>query len=282
MENIVISNPIKWEKIKKSISEGGAETLHILADFDRTLTRAFVEGSNTPSLTSVLRDGNYLTPDYAPKAQALYAKYHPIEIDPKIPLEAKKKAMSEWWTTHFDLIIKSGLNKKDIEKIVSSDKINLREGFEEFIDFLQLHKIPLVIMSSSGVGEEAISMYLEKAGKLYDNVHIISNSFEWDENGNAVGVKQPIIHTLNKYETAIQDFPVFNIIKDRKNVLLLGDNLDDVGMVEGFEYDSLVKIGFLNENVDENLEQYKSNYDIVILNDGSLDFVNELLKEMIK
>jgi len=123
---------------------------------------------------------------------------------------------------------------------------------------------------------------LEKSGKFYDNVHIISNSFEWDANGNAVAIKQPIIHTLNKYETAIQDFPVFNIIKERKNVLLMGDSLDDVGMVEGFDCDNLIKIGFLNENIDENLEQYKSNYDVVVLNDGPLDFVNKLLKEIIK
>jgi len=53
-------------------------------------------------------------------------------------------------------------------------------------------------------------------------------------------------------------------------------------MIEGFDYDNLIKIGFLNENVEANLEYYKDNYDIIILNDSSLGYINRLLKEIIK
>lgn len=277
-ENIIIPNSKGLEKLKKSISEAGVGKLHILADFDRTLTTAFVDGKSTPSLISILRDGNYLTPDYAAKAQALYAKYHPIEIDPKITLEEKKKAMYEWWTTHFDLLIKSGLDKKDLEKVIESGKVKFRSGTPDFIDFLHIHHIPLVIMSSSGLGGNVIEMYLTKEGRLYNNIHVISNTFKWDRNGQAVDYKKPIIHVMNKDETMIRDFPAFEMIKDRKNVILLGDSLGDIGMVEGFNYDHLIKIGFLNENIEESLEDYKKNFDIVILNDSSMDYVNELLK----
>jgi len=282
IENIIILNPKELEKLKKSISEAGPEKLHVLADFDRTLTTAFVDGKSVPSIMSILRDGNYLTPDYAEKAHALYTKYHPIEIDPKISLEEKKKAMLEWWTTHFDLLIKSGLNKKDLEKVIESGKIRFRGGALDFIEFLYAHNIPLVIMSSSGLGGDVIAMYLAKEGKLYDNIHIVSNSYEWDENGNAIGIKKPIIHVMNKDETAIQNYPVFDVIKNRKNVILLGDSLGDIGMITGFDYDNLIKIGFLNENVEENLKEHKRNYDIIILNDYSMDYVNVLLREIIK
>lgn len=282
IEDIVISNRKELKKLKKLISEGGAEKLHVLADFDRTLTTAFFNGKSVPSLISILRDSSYLTPDYAKKANKLYTKYHPIEIDQKIPLKKKKMAMQKWWAIHFDLLIKSGLNKKDLKRVVDSGRIKFRDGFEEFIDFLKAHNIPLVIMSSSGIGGDVIEMYLKKEEKLYDNIHIISNSYEWDDNGNAVVVKQPIIHVMNKDEIAIQSFPVFDVIKKRKNVLLLGDTLDDIGMVKGFDYENLIKIGFLNENVKENLELYKRSYDVVILNDSSMDYVNGLLKELIK
>jgi len=281
-ENITVPNPEELEKVKKAISEDGAERLHILTDFDRTLTTAFVNGKSTPSLISILRDGNYLTLDYAQKASELYAKYHPIEINPKISLEEKKKAMQEWWTTHFDLLVKSGLNKKDLKKAVESGKVRFREGFADFINFLRLYNIPLVIMSSSGLGGDAISLYLGKEGKLYDNVHIISNSLEWDETGNLIAVKQPIIHTMNKDEALIRNFPAFGAIKDRKNVLLLGDSLDDVGMIQGFNYENLIKVGFLNEKVEENLEYYKRNYDVIILGDSSFDYINGLLREIIR
>ena len=280
-KNIVIPNPERLEKLKKAISKDGVKKLHVLSDFDRTLTRAFADGKSVPSLISILREENYLTPDYPQKAKELYAKYHPIEINPNISLEEKKKAMREWWTAHFDLLIKSGLNKRDLRKVVESERIKLREGCREFLDFLQKHNIPLVIMSSSGLGKEAIAMYLEKKRRLYKNIYIISNSYEWDGAGNAIAVKQPIIHGMNKDMTIIRSFPVFEIIKERKNVLLMGDNLADVEIVKGFNYDNLLKIGFLNEKVKENLEQYENKYDFLILNDSSMKPINNLLREIV-
>jgi len=281
MEDIVIGNQEKLEEIKKSISQAGAKRMHVLADFDRTLTKAHVDGKNMPSIMAILRDGSYLTPDYAKKAQELYDKYHPFEVDLKISIGDKKNAMHKWWTEHFDLVIRSGLNKKDIEKVVETGKIRFRQGFNDFIDILRLNNIPLVIMSSSGLGRDAISMCFEKEKASYNNIHIISNSYIWDEKGNAISVKEPIIHAMNKDETVIKDFPVYELIKERKNVLLLGDNLEDIGMIQGFDYENLIKIGFLNEKVEENLETYKTNYDIVVLNDSSFNYINNLLNELI-
>jgi len=282
MKNIAIQNPKNLEKLKERFKKDGADKIHVLSDFDRTLTTAFIDGKSMPSIISILRDGNYLTPDYAPKAHALYNKYHPIEINPEIPLEEKKKAMHEWWMKAFDLLTKSDFTRDDLEKVVTSGKIRFRPGALEFMDLLYSHSIPLIIMSSAGLGE-AISKLLQKEGRLYQNVYVISNSFEWDEKGNAVGIKQPIIHTLNKDETMIKDYPdVFEIVKNRKNVLLLGDSLGDIGMIAGFDYDNLIKIGFLNEEVEKCLGEYKNNYDVVILNDSDMNFVNKLFKELIK
>jgi hypothetical protein len=61
--------------------------------------------------------------------------------------------------------------------------------------------------------------------------------------------------------------------------LLLGDSLDDVGMVEGFDYKNLLKIGFLNENVEENLEKFKKTFDVVLTGDPGMEYINNLLKE---
>lgn len=283
LENVVIPNPPRLEKLKKEFQKGGGRKLHILSDFERTLTYVFVNGERVPSLISVLRSSEeYLGNDYTQKAQALFEKYHPIEIDPKIPSEKKKEAMEEWWAIHSDLLIKTGLNKEHLEKVVRSGKIRLREGIKDFLDLLQSYEIPLVIMSASGLGGDAISAFLKKEGKLFSNIYIISNSFLWDKNGNAIGIKKPIIHSLNKDETIVRDFPsIYEKVKDRKNVLLLGDNLEDIGMIAGFSYDYLIKIGFLNEAVDENLEEYKMIYDILILNDSPMEHVNTLLKEIL-
>ncbi len=280
MDNVFIPKPERLDSLKKSISEDGVSKLYILTDFDRTLTKAFIDRKNIPSLISILRDGNYLTPDYAEKAHALYDKYHPIEIDLKIPLEKRKEAMHEWWTTHSSLLINSGLNKKDLRNIINSKKIRFREGALEFLDFLNEHRIPLLIISSSGLGRDPISMFFKRENRLYDNIHIISNSYEWDGNGNATGFNEPIIHALNKEEINIRNYLVFEELKDRKNIILLGDNIEDINMVKSFSHDNLIKIGFLNENIEENLKLYLFNYDIVITNDSSMDYINELLRSI--
>jgi len=282
MENVVISDPAKLEKVKKLILEQGKDKFHVLADFDRTLTKAFVNGKKIPSIISVLRDEDYLSSEYSEKAKALANKYHLIEMNSNISVTEKKAKMHEWWTKHFDLLIRSGLNKKHLKRVINEGNIQFRKGTSECLNFLYENKIPLIIMSSAGLGGDSISMYLEKQGKLYENISIISNSYRWGSDGNAVGVKEPIIHVMNKDETAIKDYKVFDLIKDRKNVLLLGDSLGDVGMITGFNYDNLIKIGFLNEKIEENLEQYKKNFDIILLNDTNMDCINELLKEIIK
>ena len=110
MDNIVIDNKENLKRTKSLILQDSAKQLQVRSDFDRTLTYAHVDGEARPSIISVLRDGNYLTDDYAQKAHALYSKYHQIEKDPYISLNKKKKAMLEWWKKHFDLLINSGLN----------------------------------------------------------------------------------------------------------------------------------------------------------------------------
>lgn len=282
MENVLITNEKRFEELKEEFKKDGAEKLHVLADFDRTLTKEFVQGRKIASLISVLRDNNYLTPDYPEKAKALYAKYYPIEKDLSISLEKRKKTMKQWWTEHFELLINSNLNIKDIEKAVEHQDLELRKGTDEFLNLLKENNIPLVILSSSGLGEEAIELYLKKRNLLFENIHIISNSFQWDNQGQAIRINTPIIHTLAKNETIIKDFPkIFEKVKERKNVILLGDSVSDIEMITGFDYNNLIKIGFLNEEIEKDLENYKENYDVLILNDSSVEFINNLLSQVL-
>jgi len=281
--NILITNKEKFEELKDNFKKDGVEKLHVLADFDRTLTKAFVNGENTPSLISVLRDEDYLTPDYPKKAKAFYEKYHAIEISPDISIEEKTKLMKEWWTKHFQLLIDSNLNIKDIEQAMKSSNLIFRDRVSELLDILKDNDIPLVVLSSSGIGRESIASYLKNKQKLFENIHIISNSFNWDKNGKAISVNQPVIHGMNKNETVIDSFPeIYNTVKDRKNVILLGDSISDIDMITGFDYDNLIKIGFLNENIEENLENYKQKYDVLILNDSSAEFIVNLLQEILE
>jgi len=204
LKNVTFSNYEELEEIKAKISKEGLSKFHVISDFDRTLTKEFVNGKRIPSIISILREERHLTKDYPEKAQTLFDKYHPIEIDPSISLEEKKRLMHEWWSSHFDLLIKSKLNKKDLEKAINSENISLRPGVLEFLDSLKTHNIPLVIISAAGLGTESISMYLNKFDKLHNNIHIDSNEFIWDDSGHAVSIEEPIVHAFNKNYSSVK------------------------------------------------------------------------------
>lgn len=282
MEEVIISNKKNLNILKKEFQKGGTDKIHVLTDFDRTLTTAYVNGKKVPSIISRLRDSEYISKDYSEKATALANHYHPIELNSNISLTEKKKEMKEWWEKHFELLIQSRLNKKHIKSIVNEGIIRFRDGAEIFLKTLNKEQIPLIIISSSGLGYDSIEMFLKKNNCLYDNIHIISNSFKWDKKGNAVGINEPIIHVFNKDEQSIKNYPVYDLIEQRKNVILLGDSLGDLGMITNSDYDNLIKVGFLNENVEENLNLYGENFDILLINDSDMNYVNKLMNEIMQ
>ena len=95
MEDVIISDQNKLDELIKKFKDGGISNLQVISDFDKTLTKVFVDGKKANSIIAVLRDQNYLTPDYSAKANALHDKYGPIENDYNIPLTERQKAMTE-------------------------------------------------------------------------------------------------------------------------------------------------------------------------------------------
>jgi len=279
---VIFSNKEDFLEKKQKFVSGGVNNLHVLSDFDRTLTKAFVNGKKIPSIISELRNGHYISADYATRSTKLAEIYAPIELDPKIPLDEKREKMNEWWTKHFKLLIEVGLKLEHIKDVVSKGRIQFREFSLDFFDMLNKNNIPLVIISSAGLGGESIRMVFEKENKMSSNIHIISNYLEFNEKGVCVGIREPIIHVLNKKEVSVKGLPVYEDLLKRKNVLLFGDGLGDVEMIEGFPYDNLIKIGFLDEMVEESLKDYKKAFDVVIIGDGDFSFINDLLKEIIE
>lgn len=280
-KNIIIPNPQKVERLKIQWKKDGVDRFHILADFDRTLTCAFVSGQQSPTVIAQIRNDNYLSSSYVTASHALFDKYAPLEHDPKLNDEEKNAVMQEWWELHFKLLIESGLTRELMDKIVAKRTLRLRSGTDMFLDWLKEKNIPLIIMSAAP--GYMLKQYLKQENRLYKNIHVIANEMIFDESGKFTGIAEPIIHSLNKYEIILKDFPIFKEVENRTNVLLLGDQTDDVGMITGFPYQTLLKIGFLNEKPGEEdperQEKYIQNYDIVLTGDPGLEYINELLKE---
>lgn len=280
-ENVIITNEEKFNNLKETFKKEGVDRIHMLSDFDRTLTYCFVNGERRPSLISLLRDENYISDGYTKEAKELYNFYEKIEHDNSLPKEEKKKYMQGWWEKHFEVMKKYGFSKKHIDMIVNSGKIKIRDGVKDFLALTEKLNIPVIVISASGVGGEPIKKFLAKNGSLFSNLYIISNIIEFNGNGVMTGYKKPIITSWSKDETVLKEFPeIYNKIKERKNVILIGDELGDVGMIEGFDYDNLLKIGFLNEKFEERLPYYKKEFDVLITHDGDFSFINNFLKEI--
>ena len=114
-----------------------------------------------------------------------------------------------------------------------------------------------------------------------DNVCVISNKYLWDKNGNASERVQPYIHTFTKSGVSIIGHgDIYSRVSSRKNIILLGDSLGDCHMADGLEYNNILKIGFLNSDVETKLETYKKHFDVVITNDSDFSFIYDLLKEL--
>ncbi len=61
-----------------------------------------------------------------------------------------------------------------------------------------------------------------------------------------------------------------------------GDNLGDAEMARGMEgIECIVKIGLLHDHVEQRMQQFQEAFDIVLLNDASMEFVHELVKDIV-
>jgi hypothetical protein len=62
-----------------------------------------------------------------------------------------------------------------------------------------------------------------------------------------------------------------------QGAILMGDSLEDGKMVNPKFYDTVIRIGFFNSGDDYNKKLYKESFDAIITDDGSADFIYDLL-----
>lgn len=87
---------------------------------------------------------------------------------------------------------------------------------------------------------------------------------------------------FNKHDGSLKNTEYFNQLKNNSNIILLGDSQGDLKMADGVaNVEHILKIGYLNDRVDELLEKYIDSYDIVLVKDESLDVANSILQKIL-
>ncbi|XP_009000261.1 cytosolic 5'-nucleotidase 3A isoform X4 [Callithrix jacchus] len=210
----------------------------------------------------------------------LKEKYYAIEVDPVLTVEEKYPYMVEWYTKSHGLLVEQALPKAKLKEIVAESDVMLKEGYENFFDKLQQHSIPVFIFSA-GIGD-VLEEVIRQAGVYHPNVKVVSNFMDFDETGVLKGFKGELIHVFNKHDGALRNTEYFNQLKDNSNIILLGDSQGDLRMADGVaNVEHILKIGYLNDRVDELLEKYMDSYDIVLVQDESLEVANSILQKIL-
>jgi cytosolic 5'-nucleotidase 3 len=162
--------------------------------------------------------------------------------------------------------------------MVKKSNATFRKNADIFFDYCNSKSIPLTIVSA-GVGdiiEEMLIQNIQNAS--FDNVKIISNFFEYNENNHLIQLKQNLIHVFNKNEALLEDKEHLKRINNRTNVLLMGDAEGDHNMAESLEnVENILKIGFLNQNIEKDLEKFLNLFDVVLIKDSSLNVPIKIL-----
>jgi 5'-nucleotidase len=262
----------------KRMSQDGPERFQIMSDFDRTLSPYLVNGKHCCSTHGVPQASSILSQEFSDKTLTLHKKYYPIEVSSVLSHEEKTQSMIEWWTLAHSLMVEYGLKQEHLEPMVRDANIDLRPGCSLLFDTANRYGVPVLIFSA-GLGGVIAEVIRQKA-ILYPCIRILANEMEFSEKGDLQGVREPLVHTFNKAKIAVHHKAVFEEVKDRSNILLLGDSTGDPHMADAFEEEhslNIVKIGFLNCREEELLARYQELYDIVLTGDSSLDVVNTLL-----
>ena len=299
--HILIPNPQSYITKRQQLIAAGPTALQVISDFDHTL-------SSFTSLSShgTLEHSSELPVDYMPKVQALFDHYYPIEMDHSISRQQKEAAMVEWWEAAHALLLEYRFNRSFItaavQQAITQNKLTYRPGASATIHYCHRHAIPLLVFSA-GLGD-TISEFMRQSGTKLSNVDVVSNFMRFDEStGTLVAFEADLIHSLNKNyshvlrqradrrsgtgggsgsgsEEVVDELHA----PQRRNVILLGDSVGDVQMSVGLEdVNVILRVGWLNgvwPVEEEKRVKYEAVYDVLIGNNGGMEFVLELLESI--
>uniref|UniRef100_A0A1B6C974 5'-nucleotidase n=1 Tax=Clastoptera arizonana TaxID=38151 RepID=A0A1B6C974_9HEMI len=278
-DHVKIKNPDVVLQKLNAIVNGGKDHLQVIADYDRTLTKHHVDGVPAMSSFGVFeKKCPNLPEDYIKESAMLTAKYHPIELDPSLSIEEKIPFMEKWWAESKVLMQTIEFNSQDIKVAVNEAKVPFRDGCEEALLRLSDCNVPVLVFSA-GFGNVVLETL--KHEKIYHpNMHVISNFIKFDGT-KCLGFQGEMIHIYNKNQHAVLNTTYFEELIERENVILLGDSLGDASMSDGIPHGTVLKVGFLNTKTERALPDYMESFDIVLIDDQTMDVFNAILRHVL-
>lgn len=278
-----IADPKTFDSKRNTIRKDGKQRLHLLTDFDHTLTQASIPGEKNITSWAVFEE--LLSASYQSERRALHDKYHPIENQPSLPLDFRSKLMREWWAAHLRLLKSENLTREILQRALAQNTLSLRGGARDLLESCSTYEIPVLVLSA-GIGD-VIKMFLESLALLTPNLHVTSNFLKFSPEGTVIGFESDIVHALNKDQSHVKNDDFCETIGQRPNIILIGDNTGDASMdlngpdpVDKKKPGTTLRIGYLNEHT-ANFEAFAKVFDVVITDPhATTDFVHDLIVTM--
>ena len=184
--------------------------------------------------------------------------------------------MLEWTHKCHQLLISQkfltqNIIKLSISECIEHNKVKLRKFVIDFIELCYVNQIPILVFSAGikSVVQGVLEYYSTPNPQILSHLKILSNKCNFSVETDLIeSFDEPTIHVYSKKSSHFlnsKDYFTSKVESTHENVLLIGDSTGDVNMIEGMNYKSVIKIGFLNDKVDERLELYLSLYDIIII-----------------
>lgn len=241
------------------------DNFYIIIDFDQTIT-----SKDSANSWEAILNSKYIKKEHLIEQQKLYEKYKPIEINQTLDLQYRIEKLDEWYSLICKEFYEYDYNSNIIEKAVKDSKLKFRDGAIDFFNKLYRNNIPIIIVSA-GI-ENTIEEFLKLNNIYYSNVSIVSNKMDF-ENKNTPNY----VHALNK-DKQIWKKDIVNAIATREYAVLIGDSIADVNMLPNNIKSKKISIGFLDNDIEKNLDIYNKYFDIVLTDNTSFKEVERLLK----
>lgn len=279
---VLVRDPTAVESKLASLASAGLEHVHVVSDFDRTLTQFEHQGRRVDSCHGVIDSSPLLGDAFRAHIKSIFDKYYPLEISPSLSHDERERYMVEWWTQAHSAYFEYGLREHMLPDMLGTSNITLRAHADRVIKGLRHHRVPLFVLSA-GIAN-VIELFLDRhAARPADApVDIVANRMVFGNDGHLAGFDGQLIHSLNKTGHLLsldtRTRARLEQHRHRTHAIILGDNLSDVKMAHGLPVNDVVSVGFLNDRVDDRLEDYARNFDIVITHDGSMRVVEQLIE----
>lgn len=141
-------------------------------------------------------------------------------------------------------------------------------------------KLYVVSAGVRAVVKESFNMLQSQIdwGNIWQAIELCMTEENFDSNNVIIGFQEPTILTTNKHKFVSHD--KYPEISPGKNAIVMGDLIEDIQIVKDLQLGKVISIGFYNYSDDfqgKSLKSYTDAFDIVIVNDGNLEHIAQIL-----